>query len=224
MEWQARSGSLAWSNPVVLVVGPADAGERRQYRRLVRAVSRASAPAGWRCGERVRRRDDAAVLCGLCFRLRLQVVSAARGRAADLLFDTWLSSVSGRPVVATVAEIALWRSGRFSCTSSGHDDGRDTTVNAAWVIVPLILIAECLSWYAVLTRNYSATPSKIRCGRCLLHRRVGLCRLLPEFDGAVRVALRDAIAALPASGVSDDDRRPDVPEALADREADGDKR
>ena len=32
--------------------------------------------------------------------------------------------------------------------------GADTTVNAAWVIVPLILIAEGFSWHAVLTRNY----------------------------------------------------------------------
>ena len=27
-------------------------------------------------------------------------------------------------------------------------------MNAAWVIVPLILIAECFSWYAVVTTKY----------------------------------------------------------------------
>ena len=81
----------------VLVVGPADAGERRQYRRLVRAVSRASAPAGWRCRQHGRHRAHAAVLRGLCFRLRLQVISAARRRSADLPVRHLVVERSGRP-------------------------------------------------------------------------------------------------------------------------------
>src|SRR6185295_9309561 len=68
----------------ILVVGTADTGERRQYCRLVRAVSRASAPAGRRGREHVRHRDHAAVLCGLCLWLRLPVIPAARRCSADL--------------------------------------------------------------------------------------------------------------------------------------------
>ncbi len=72
--------------------------------------------------------------------------------------------------------------------------GADTTVNAAWVIVPLILIAECFSWYAVLTRNYlgNAIENSLWAVAFFIVG-VGLCRLLPEFDGAVRVVLVVAI-------------------------------
>src|SRR4051812_4851492 len=60
-----------------LVVGPADHGQRRKYRGLVLAVP--SAPAGRQCRRRIRHRAYALALCGLCFRLRIQVVPSARG-------------------------------------------------------------------------------------------------------------------------------------------------
>ena len=49
--------------------------------------------------------------------------------------------------------------------------GADTTLNAAWVIVPLILIAECFSWYAVLTRNYLDNAIENSIWAVPLHRR-----------------------------------------------------
>src|SRR5258708_15475540 len=68
--------------------------------------------------------------------------------------------------------------------------GADTTVNAAWVIVPLIVIAEGFSWYAVLTRHYlgNAIENSIWAVAFFIVG-IGLCRLLPEFDGEVRVIL-----------------------------------
>ena len=68
--------------------------------------------------------------------------------------------------------------------------GADTTLNAAWVIVPLILIAECFSWHAVLTTNYlgNAIENSIWAVAFFIVG-IGLCRLLPEFDGEVRVIL-----------------------------------
>ena len=79
----------------------------------------------------------------------------------------------------------------------GTMTGADTTVNAAWVIVPLILIAECLSWYAVLTTNYlgNAIENSLWAVAFFIIG-VGLCRLLPEFHGAVRVILAVAIAGI----------------------------
>jgi hypothetical protein len=58
------------------------------------------------------------------------------------------------------------------------------------VIVPLILIAECFSWYAVLTTHYlgNAIENSIWAVAFFIVG-VGLCRLLPEFDGEVRVVL-----------------------------------
>ena len=78
--------------------------------------------------------------------------------------------------------------------------GAETTVNVAWVIVPLILIAECLSWYAVLTRNYlgNAIEDYSLWAVAFFTIGVGLCRLLPEFHGAVRVVLAIASRALRA--------------------------
>jgi hypothetical protein len=75
--------------------------------------------------------------------------------------------------------------------------GADTTLNAAWVIVPLILVAECFSWYAVLTTNYlgNAIENSIWAVAFFLVG-IGLCRLLPEFDGPVRVILAIAIIGI----------------------------
>ena len=63
--------------------------------------------------------------------------------------------------------------------------------------MPLILIAECFSWYAVLTTNYrgNAIENSIWAVAFFLVG-IGLCRLLPEFDGPVRVVLAVAIFAI----------------------------
>jgi hypothetical protein len=70
-------------------------------------------------------------------------------------------------------------------------------LNAAWVIVPLILIAECFSWYGVLTTNYlgNAIENSIWAVAFFIVG-IGLCRLLPEFDGPVRVVLAIAISGI----------------------------
>jgi len=79
----------------------------------------------------------------------------------------------------------------------GTMTGADTTLNAAWVIVPLILIAECFSWYAVLTTNYlgNAIENSIWAVAFFVVG-IGLCRLLLEFDGPVRVVLAIAIIGI----------------------------
>jgi hypothetical protein len=65
------------------------------------------------------------------------------------------------------------------------------------VIVPLILIAECFSWYAVVTTNYlgNAIENSIWAVAFFLVG-IGVCRLLPEFDGPVRVILAISIAGI----------------------------
>ena len=70
----------------------------------------------------------------------------------------------------------------------------DTTLNVAWVVVPLIVVAQCCSWYGVLTTNYlaNAVENSIWAVAFLLVV-IGLCRLLPEFDGLVRSGLVVAI-------------------------------
>jgi len=65
--------------------------------------------------------------------------------------------------------------------------------------VPLILIAECFSWYAVLTTHYlhNAIENSIW-AVAFLAVGIGLCRLLPEFHGPVRVVLAIAISGIAA--------------------------
>jgi hypothetical protein len=113
------------------------------------------------------------------------------------LFDTWLSSVVVGRSVATVAEVAFAAQWALFLHQLGTMTGADTTLNAAWVIVPLILIAECFSWYAVLTTNYvgNAIENSIWALAFFIVG-TGLCRLLPEFDSLVRVALVIAIVGI----------------------------
>jgi hypothetical protein len=113
------------------------------------------------------------------------------------LFDTWLSSVVVGRSVATVAEVcfgAQWASVLYQL---GTMTAADTTLNAALVILPLIVVAECFSWYAVLTRNYlgNAIENSIWAVAFFVVG-IGLCRLLPEFDGPVRVVLAVAIVGI----------------------------
>jgi hypothetical protein len=65
------------------------------------------------------------------------------------------------------------------------------------VIVPLIVIAECFSWYAVLTRNYlgNSIENSIWAVAFFIIG-IGLCRLLPEFDGPVRMMLAIAVIGI----------------------------
>ena len=82
------------------------------------------------------------------------------------------------------------------------------------MIVPLILIAECFSWYAVLTTNYlgNAIENSIWAVAFFIVA-VGLCRLLPEFDGVVRaVLIRRNRRDRRLSRLSRDRRRSDVSE------------
>ena len=113
------------------------------------------------------------------------------------LFDTWLSSVFVGRSVATVAEICFAAQWMIILNRLGAMSGAETTLNIAWVIVPLIVIAEVCSWYAVLTTNYlgNAIENSIWAVAFLIVG-IGLFRLLPEFNGPVRIALIIAIVAI----------------------------
>jgi hypothetical protein len=106
------------------------------------------------------------------------------------LFDTWLSSVVVGRSVATLAEICFAAQWAVILEQLGTMTGADTTLNVARVIVPLILVAECVSWYAVLTTNYlgNAIENSIWAFVFFLIG-AGIVRLLPEFDAQTCVVL-----------------------------------
>src|SRR6516164_7371006 len=88
----------------------------------------------------------AAYVFGCAFRSALPRADVQR----ICLFDTWLSSVLIGRSVATVAEVCFAAQWAIILRQLGALAGADTTLTAAWTIVPLILVAECFSWYAVL--------------------------------------------------------------------------
>src|ERR1700688_2809348 len=153
LELPARSRSLALSNPVAwwwglltLVSGLNIAAWFWLYRYLhgTRAAGLDSAT-----NVELMRLFSAAYVFGCAFRSFLPRADVQR----ICLFDTWLSSVTVGRTVATVAEVCFVAQWAMVLHRLGSITGADTVLSVAWVIVPLILIAECLSWYAVLTRN-----------------------------------------------------------------------
>jgi hypothetical protein len=136
---------------------------------------------------------SAAYVFGCAFRSFLPRADVQR----ICLFDTWLSSIVIGRTVATVAEICFAAQWVIVLHRLGTMTGADTTVNVAWVILPLIIIAECFSWYAVLTRNYlgNSIENSIWAVAFFIIG-IGLCRLLPEFDGLARAVLAIAVIGI----------------------------
>jgi hypothetical protein len=199
LEWRARSTSLAWSNPVAwwwglltLVSGVNIAAWFVLYRWLHEPPT---AGLGSPSGLELMLLLCAAYVFGCAFRSFLPRADVQR----ICLFDTWLSSVVVGRSVATVAEICFVVQWAIILHQLGTMTAADTTLNAAWVIVPLILIAECFSWHAVLTTNYlgNAIENSIWAVAFFIIG-IGLCRLLPEFDGPVPVVLAITIIGIVA--------------------------
>lgn len=188
LEWRAQSRSLAWSNPLAwwwsgltLVSGVNIALWFVLYRQLHETGS-----LGSTSGIELMLLLCATYVFGCAFRSLLPRADVQR----ICLFDHWLSSVVVGRSVATVAELGFAAQWAIILHQLGTMTGADTTVNAAWVIVPLIVIAECFSWYAVLTTHYlhNAIENSLWAVAFFIVG-IGLCRLLPEFDGPVRAVL-----------------------------------
>jgi hypothetical protein len=195
LESSARPRSLAWSNPVswwwgmlTLVSGVNIAAWILMYRELHDAGSSGRIP-----GMQIMLLLSAAYVFGCAFRSFLPRADVQR----ICLFDTWLSSVAVGRSVATVAEVCFAAQWTMILLQLGTMSGATTAVYAAWVIVPLILIAECFSWHAVVTTNYlgNAIENSIWAVAFFIAG-VGICRLIPEFDGALRIILVGAVVGI----------------------------
>jgi hypothetical protein len=195
LESRAQPRSLAWSNPVswwwamlTLVSGVNVAAWVLMYRELHAAGTSGRVP-----GMEVMLLLSAAYVFGCAFRSLLPRADVQR----ICLFDTWLSSVAVGRSVATVAEVCFAAQWTMILLQLGKISGAETAVIAAWVIVPLILIAECFSWYAVVTTKYlfNAIENSIWAVAFFIAG-IGLCRLMPEFNGAVRMVLGSAVVGI----------------------------
>src|ERR1700729_3305264 len=152
LESSTRSRSLAWSNPVswwwamlTLVSGVNIAAWILMYRELHDAGSSGRIP-----GMQIMLLLSAAYVFGCAFRSLLPRADIQR----ICLFDTWLSSVLVGRSVATVAELCFavqWAIVLHELAKITHSD---TVKNISRLIVPLIVVAECCSWYAVISTDF----------------------------------------------------------------------
>jgi hypothetical protein len=186
----AQPQVLAWSNPVARwwgLISLVSLVNIAVWVALYRNLHGPQAGAiGGNAGIGVMLALCAAYVFGCAFRSLLPRADVQR----ICLFDTWLSSVMVGRSVATVAEICFAVQWAIILYLLGDMTGADTTLNAALVIVPLILIAEVFSWYAVLTKKYwaNALENSIWAVAFFIVG-LGLFRLIPEFEGPVRAVL-----------------------------------
>jgi hypothetical protein len=137
----------------------------------------------------------AAYVFGCAFRSALPRADVQR----ICLFDTWLSTVVVGRSVATVAEICFALQWAIVLRQVAMLTRSDTARNISFAIVPLILLAECCSWYAVITTDYLANALENSLWAVAFSLvAVALLRLLIEFRGPVRLAMATALIGLAA--------------------------
>ena len=109
------------------------------------------------------------------------------------LFDTWLSSVMIGRSVATVAELCFAAQWAIVLRELGRVSHSDTTKNIAGAVVPLIVLAECCSWFAVISTDFlgNVLENSIWAVAFSLIG-VALIRLLFSFRGPARIAIAAA--------------------------------
>jgi hypothetical protein len=106
------------------------------------------------------------------------------------LFDTWLSSILVGRSVATVAELCFavqWAIVLRELAQIAHSD---TAKNISKMIVPLIVLAECCSWYAVISTNFlgNVLENSLWTATFALVA-IALVRLALSFRGLAQIAL-----------------------------------
>ena len=185
---------LTWSNPVAVWWGFLTIVSAANIALFLSLRMRLRARALVQCG--IIRIELLTFLCaayvfGCAFRSVLPRADVQR----ICLFDTWLSSVLVGRSVATLAEVCFIIQWSIVLRILADSTRSDMTRRAANAIVPLILVAECCSWYAVLTTNYlfNAIENSLWAVAFFLVA-AALTRLAFEFRGVVRFAITTALA------------------------------
>ena len=74
-----------------------------------------------------------------------------------VLVDHWISAIAIGRSVATIAELAFVAQWAFLLHEIGKGTGNNGVLSISKIIVPMIFIAECFSWYACTTGNFFGT-------------------------------------------------------------------
>lgn len=115
-----------------------------------------------------------------------------------VLVDSWLSSVLVGRSVATVAELCFMTQMALTLRRLAEKNGAALSLFLSRLIVPLIVVAETCSWYAVLTTNYLGNTCEeslwaFSAGLLLL----GCVALWPRADAKLRRLLWIPFVAAP---------------------------
>jgi len=181
-----------------VVVVSVDAGERHQYRGLVLALPLPAETADRGSRQHGGQRGDAPSLRGIRLWLCIQIVPSARGCSADLPVRHLAVERHNRTVGGDRGR-GLLRGAVGDCPrSAGHDDGSghnlerrvgDCAVDPDRGMLLMVCGADQEIYFGNAIENSIWALAFFIVA-------VGLCRLLPEFDGAVRVALVVAIIGI----------------------------
>src|SRR5688572_30235107 len=143
--WRERSNPVAWWWALLTAISGVNVALWFLLYRQFYAL-----PAGGASDIQLMLLLCAAYVFGCAFRSVLPRADVQR----ICLFDTWLSSVVIGRSVATVAEICFVVQWALVLGYLARMVRSDTVGNISRVIVPLIVLAECCSWYAVVTTDY----------------------------------------------------------------------
>jgi hypothetical protein len=115
------------------------------------------------------------------------------------LFNTWLSSVLIGRSVATVAELCFALQWAIVLHELGRVAHSDTAKNISKMIVPLIALAECCSWYAVISTNFlgNVVENSLWTTTFVLIA-IALIRLVVNFRGIAQVIIATTAAGVAA--------------------------
>jgi len=190
---------LEWSNPVAIwwvflvLVSVGNIGLFLALAARFRAasVARRRSSAAWTIEPLLLL--AAAYVFGCAFRAVLPRADVLR----ICLFDTSLSSVLVGRSVATAAEISFVAQWAIVLYALAHDGGSDTARKIAKTIVPLVLLAEGCSWYAVITTDYlgNVVENSLWTAIFLLVG-IALVRLFARYRGAAQFAIAAALAGI----------------------------
>src|SRR5215813_7536770 len=188
---QARSNPLAWWWGLLTLTGSANIAfwfllYRQFHDRPAGALGSASSiqPMLLLC---------AAYVFGCAFRSALPRADVQR----ICLFDSWLSSVFVGRSVATVAEVCFVIQWAIVLHELGRCAHSDTARNIAKAIVPMILLAECCSWYAVITTSFLGNMIENSLWAVTFALiAVALVRLLVEFHSTARLVIATMLAGV----------------------------
>ena len=136
---------------------------------------------------------SAAYVLGCAFRSILPRADVQR----ICLFDTWLSSVFVGRSVATVAEICFVAQWAIVLRAFAEVANAESARNISRTIVPLVVLAEACSWYAVITTNYLGNVLENSLWTVIFVLiAIALLDLVSRYRGVVQWAIAAAIAGV----------------------------